>query len=368
MSNKKIKIIILSVCAIIFCGLLFIAQNVDTGIAGRPEGLYFERGRVTEVLSVSDNPHFLYQMLNVEILSGEFAGMTVEVQNNLMDMTLREFAAGDRIMVSLSDINFQVASVDRSITLLIFVVIFLVLLSTIGGRRGIASMLGLAFDLAVIIFILVPLTLAGNNPILMTILTGILMIIVSTTLLAGATAKSFAAILGCLSGMVIAALFAITAGHLAFITGFHTGQAGFLNSVASNISLSGIFVSGVIVASIGAIADSSISIASAMEELKLSNPAISKKELTLAGLNVGRDIMGTMSNTLILAFVGSSFGIVLINFSRDVTLLYFLNDNNIGVEIIQGVAGSIGIILTAPITAFIAAKFLSAFQTKTVVE
>ena len=159
--------------------------------------------------------------------------------------------------------------------------------------------------------------------------------------------------------MIIAALFAMIASHFAFITGFHTSQAGFLFAITDNLSISGIFISGVIIASIGAIADSSISIASAMEEVKASNPNITAKELAKAGFNVGRDVMGTMSNTLILAFVGSSFGLVLINMARDVTLLYFLNTDGIGIEIIQGVAGSIGIILTVPITTLIAARLFS---------
>jgi len=358
-NQLKIKVIVLAVCFVIFGGLLFVASTADTGTEGRPEGLYFERGRVVEILAVSDNPHFLYQTLAVELSTGEFAGMTIEVRNNLMDQTLREFGLGDRVMVSLSDFAFQVASQDRSIVLVVAVAFFLILLSVIGGKRGIASVVGLIFEIATIIFILVPLTLAGHSPILMAILTGALMVVVSITLLAGVGAKALSAILGCLSGMIIAALLAIVVSHFAFINGFHTGQAGFLNAIAGNLSISGIFISGVIIASIGAISDSSISIASAMEEVKASNPDITTKELAKAGFNVGRDVMGTMSNTLILAFVGSSFGLVLINIARDVTLLYFLNTDGIGIEIIQGIAGSIGIILTVPITTLIAAKLFS---------
>lgn len=354
----KIKVLILTICFVIFGGLLFIANTADTGTEGRPEGLYFERGRVTEILETTDTP-FRQQTLDVELATGEFAGMTIQVTNNLMDQTLRELQPGDRVMVSLSDHAFQVASIDRSFVLVAAIAFFLILLGVIGGKRGVASVVGIVFEIATIVFILVPLTLAGHSPILMAILTGALMVVVTITLLAGVGAKSLSAILGCLSGMIIAALFAIIASHIAFINGFHTSQAGFLNAITDNLSLSGIFISGVIIASIGAIADSSISIASAMEEVKASNPDITTKELAKAGFNVGRDVMGTMSNTLILAFVGSSFGLVLINMARDVTLLYFLNTNGIGIEIIQGVAGSIGIILTVPITTLIAARLFS---------
>ena len=366
-NEKKIRIIVLFVCLIIFGVLLFFA-NRSRANEHDHINLYYERGRVVNVIYESTNPYFLYQMLEVEILSGEFAGLTVEAQNNLMDHTLREFNEGDRVIVELSDHLILITSPERGNILIIFVAVFLILLGVIGGKRGILSIGGLLFSLTAIVFVLVPLTLAGYPSILIAIIIGILIIILSITLIAGVNAKSLSAISGCIIGVLIAALFAFVAGQFAFISGYHTEQAGSLVAWSPNISLSGIFISGVIISAIGAITDTSMTIASAMEEVKLANPSISAAKLAKAGLNVGRDAMGTMSNTLILAFVGSSFSLILLISSMDTTWTQFINNNGIGVEIIQGIAGSIGIVMTVPITIFIAAKLfssLSIIQNKT---
>jgi len=361
-NEKKTQFIILAVCFVVFGALLLLA-NYSYSNENDHMGMYYERGRVVTVIYESTNPYFLYQMLEVEMLSGEFQGLTFEVQNNLMDHTLRAFDEGDRVIVLLSEYVIQVISPERSTTLIVFVALFLILLCVIGGKQGTRSVIGLLFSLAAIIFILVPLTLADYPSILIAIIIGILITIVQITLIAGVNAKSLSAILGCIAGVLIAALFAFVAGHFAFISGYHTEHAGHLLAWGPDISLSGIFISGVIIAAIGAITDTSMTIASAMEEVKLANPTISAAKLAKAGLNVGRDAMGTMSNTLILAFVGSSFSLILLITSMNTTWIQFINNNEIGIEVIQGIAGSIGIVLTVPITIFIAAKLFSVSMT-----
>jgi len=356
-NEKKMQIKILAVCFIVFGILLLFAHSRPTENDDL-DAIYFERGRVINIISESTDP-FHHQILEVEVLSGELEGINVQAENNLMDHTTRIFDEGDRVIVLLSNQVIQVSSPERGSILIFFVALFLILLCLIGGKRGVRSVVGLVFSLASIAFILIPLTLAGYPAILIAIAIGTLITITDITLLAGFNPKSIAAIFGCISGVLIAAFFAFIAGHFAFITGYHTEHAGSLLAWNTGISLSGIFISGVIISAMGAITDTSISIASAMEEIKLASPTISTVKLARAGINVGRDIMGTMSNTLILAFVGSSISLLLLISSTNVSWIEFINDREIGIEIIQGVAGSIGVVLTAPMTAFIAAKLLS---------
>lgn len=358
-NEKKVQLIILAICFAIF-GILLLLANQSRSNEVDHGDLYYGRGRVVDVVYESTNPSFLYQTLAVEMLGGAFHGVTAVAQNNLMDHTLRAFSEGDRVIVEMSHYANRIISPDRGNFLIFFVALFLILLCVIGGKRGILSVAGLLFSLVAIVFILVPLTLAGYPSILMAILIGTLITVVSITLLAGVNAKSLSAIFGCISGVVIAACFALIAGHLAFISGYHTEHAGILLAWgSSDMSLSGIFISGVIISAMGAITDTSMTIASAMEEIKLANPTMKTAKLARAGLNVGRDAMGTMSNTLILAFVGSSFSLILLIFSTNTTWVQFINNDGIGIEIIQGIAGSIGIILTVPITTFIAAKLFT---------
>jgi len=356
-NERKLQLFCLSICFIIFGALLLFA-HFSRNDSIEQIGLYYERGRVVEI-NYESTGDFHYQMLLVEVLSGEFQGMIVEAQNNLMNPRLAPFSAGERVILELTEHFIQIQSPDRSTAHFLLVALFLIFLGVIGGKRGLLSIAGLVFSLVAILFILVPLTLAGYATILVAVIGGILIIITSITLLVGFNAKSIAAISGCIAGVLIAAFFAFIAGEFAFISGYHIGESGTLRGVHPDLRLSGIFISGVIIAAIGAISDTSMTIASAMEEVKLANPTISMKDLATAGLNVGRDAMGTMSNTLILAFVGSSFGLILLLTSLDITWIQFINDDLIGIEIIQGIAGSIGIVLTVPITTFIASKLFS---------
>jgi len=356
-NERKAQFIVLAVCFVIFGALLLLANYSHTNETEHIDN-YFEHGRVLSIISESTEP-FHHQLLEVEMLSGELEGVIVQAENNLMDHAIRAFDEGDRVIVLLGYHVIQISSPERGSSLIFFVALFLILLCLIGGKRGIRAVMGLLFSLASIAFILVPLTLAGYPAILVAIAIGTLITVADITFLAGFNAKAISAIFGCISGVLIAALFAFIAGHFAFISGYHTEHAGSLLAWDIGISLSGIFISGVIISAMGAITDTSVSIASAMEEVKLANPAISTIKLAKAGFNVGRDIMGTMSNTLILAFVGSSFSLLLLTASTNVTWIEFINDREIGIEIIQGVAGSIGVVLTAPLTAFIASKLFS---------
>ncbi|MCL1990176.1 MAG: YibE/F family protein [Defluviitaleaceae bacterium] len=357
-NERKLQLMILAGCFVLFSILLLVANHVRPSEGGQ-EGLYYERGRVVELVYESTNPYFRYQTLLVEMITGEFQGMTVEAQNNLMNPRLPTFDEGDRVIVELTETSIQISSPDRGISHILFIALFLILLCLIGGKRGFLAVSGLLFSLATILFILVPLTLAGYPSIFVAVIVGILIIVTSITFLAGVNAKSIAAISGCIAGVLIAALFAFIAGRFSFISGYHIERIGFLRLWNPELPISGIFISGVIIAAIGAISDTSMTIASAMEEIKRANPTITRHQLAQAGFNIGRDAMGTMSNTLILAFVGSSFSVILLFTSLDMSWIQFINEDEIGIEIIQGIAGSIGIVSTVPITTFISAKLFS---------
>jgi len=326
-------------------------------------GLYYERGRVVEIYEENTEGHFHYQVLIVDVLSGEFRGLSVEARNNLMDQRLRAFEVGDRVILELTDHFIQIHSPERGNTLFIAIAIFVLLLCIIGGKKGLLATLGLVFSLASIGLILIPLTLAGYSSILIALIVGILITVVTIVLLVGVNVKSISAIIGCVCGVIFAALFAFIVGHFSFTTGYHLEYAGFIRMIVDGeFPLSGIFVSGVIISALGAITDTAMSITSSMEEIHLANPEIEEKSLFRAGINVGRDIMGTMSNTLILAFVGSSLSMLLFNQAVEVSFIQFINNDGIAIEIIQGIAGSIGIILTVPITVFVSAKLMKNFH------
>ncbi len=149
-------------------------------------------------------------------------------------------------------------------------------------------------------------------------------------------------------------------GYFADIDGYNVSNIETLIYVGQNtkIQIGGLLFAGILIASLGAVMDVAMSVSSAINEINDKSPGLSWSELFRSGLNVGRDMMGTMSNTLILAFVGGSLSTLVINYAYDLPFLQIINSYSIGIEIMQGIAGSLGVILTVPSAAAITSLLL----------
>ena len=373
---------VLVIGIIIYLGALIYANNGFVGI-GENRNQFVEVGKVRQILE--DNSHIDIsghirgnKRLELEILTGEYAGKVVDSTYFFTNITNVVIAEGDRLSIRIfvqeneritdNDVisevqitNVDVENPERREILMTFMSVFLVILGIIGGKRGLMAIAGLGFTLVSIFFLLVPLMLKGYSVILSTLLILALVTVVSLILLGGWTPKIIASILGCFLGVATAASLAHFVGNLTFISGLNMEDIDLLfttNPDFSPTQASGLFISGVLIASLGAVMDTAMSVSSAMEEIKLSNPRISPGRLFKAGMNVGRDTMGTMTNTLILAFAGSSLNMMLIIYSRGVMFNELINNDFIASELIRSLAGSLGIILTVPAVAFISAMIM----------
>ena len=157
----------------------------------------------------------------------------------------------------------------------------------------------------------------------------------------------------CAGGVAAAGLFAALVGALTPMDGFNMSEAEnlLLYGAEKGLSIRGLLVCGVLVAALGAVMDVAMSIASAAWELREHNDGLSRRELFRSGMNIGRDAMGTMANTLILAYVGSSLNVILLLMAYNHSLSAVLNREMVAVEVLQSVAGSIGILCAVPCTA-----------------
>nr|WP_243277798.1 YibE/F family protein [Clostridium yunnanense] len=246
----------------------------------------------------------------------------------------------------------------------LFVIIFFALLCVIGGRKGVKSVIGLAFTFISIIFLFIPMLYRGYSPVLSSVLIIVLVTCVTLLLLNGYSAKTLSAIFGTILGVSIAAIIALIVGKLAHLTGYSTQDVETLNMISAkfNLKVEGLLLASILISSLGAVMDLSISIASSVQEVYSSNNKINKKELFTSGMNVGRDMMGTMANTLILAFAGASLNMIIIIYFYNVSYNQLINMDMVNVEIIQGLTGSLAVILTVPIIAFISSRLIPVFQ------
>ena len=368
------SLIIIAVCALIYAGLLYYANTGWNGYTiTESSGIEYETAKVLEVVSdstVSDPSIEGFRRgdkdLKLQITSGRYKGDVVTVTDYLSAMYNVDVDEGDSVAVRIDTVDvgdYQVSiyNYDRSVYLIAFVIIFAVALILIGGFQGFKAFVGLVFTFVSIVFLLVPLTLRGYPSVVLTVILVGVTTIVSFYLLGGWQPKTIGAAIGCVCGVCCAALLGAAAIRLVSISAYQMDEAEALLLVQNEngLHMKGLFLSSVLLASLGAVMDIAMSIASSMEELKNKRPDISVKELFLSGMKVGRDASGTMANTLVLAIAGSSFNMMILIYSYQVSFIQLINTDFVTIELIRGIAGSLGIILAIPFVASLTAVLLN---------
>ena len=199
--------------------------------------------------------------------------------------------------------------------------------------------------------------LRGTGPVAASILTSGIVLAATMYLINGWSKKSVTAFLATLGGILTAGISAIIFGQAVNLSGYNVSNIESLMFVAQNtmIDIGQILFAGILFASLGAVMDIAMDVTSACAEIEKHNPQISRKALFQAGMNVGRDVMGTMSTTLILAFFGGSLGTWVLDYVYDLPYLQLINSNSIGIEIMKGFSASFGVIFTVPIAAALSA-------------
>jgi len=366
--SKVIQITISILLLAILAGILYWANYDKPGYyKDRESGMEFETAKVLKVLEdktvIDEQTEGIRRgsmLLQLEILTGRYKGDVVETTNYFSSLYNVYVTEGDKVIVRVDnlDLGYSVSiyNYNRTNILLGFVLLFFLSLIIIGGKQGFRSVLGLIFTLVCVFFLLIPLVLKGFPAIPTTVVILTLTTIVCFLLLGGLKPKIVSAILGTVFGVVFAAVLATIVGMLTSISGFQMEEAESLLLIAtsSSLEIKGLFICGVLIAALGAVMDVAMSISSAIEELHINNPTMTVKELFISGMNIGRDAMGTMSNTLILAFAGSGLNMIITIYSYGVPFKQLINTDFVAIELIRGIAGSMGIIFTVPAVSIIA--------------
>jgi len=305
------------------------------------------------------------QEVILTIDSGLYKGEELYAVNYLSAYTNVDLDEDTRVIVRLDTDEAQnpyivsIVNYDRSGVLIFLTSAFVLLLILLGGKKGFNAVLGLVFTIFSIWFLLIPLVERGFPAILASVLLVSLTTLVSLLLLNGFSKKTWIAVIGCIGGVATAGLFAYLSGLITPISGFNMAEAEELVLRASDqgLKIKGLLVSGILISALGAVMDVSLTIVSSVSELFDMNPNATMKTLFHSGLNIGRDAMGTMANTLILAFAGASLNMLILFRVYDYPYLQILNSDLMTLEIIQGLSGSIGIVLTVPLVAGLSAFF-----------
>lgn len=366
--NKKFSIILISIVIVLSIIMVFNSNVLNQNLS-----LYqFEKAIVEDISEekieedhVIEDLYLGYQQIKIKVITGKYKGEIFNIKNPMSRLYNIHTKVGDKIIVSIyeEDENIQSISVfnyQKETVVYVLVIAFFILLILLSGYKGLYAIISLVFTGIMLIFFMIPMLLKGYKPIPITIITVATITIVSLLLLNGPSKKTLAAILGTIAGIMIAGTISYIASNIAHISGLTSNEAEGLIYIAEhrNINIKGLTFSAILIASLGAVMDVAMSISSSAFELARTNPNINSKELFKSGMNIGKDIMGTMSNTLILAFMGSSLNMILFIVAYGMPYRQIINLDFLVSEIIQGMAGSIGIILTVPITAAITSNLI----------
>lgn len=306
---------------------------------------------------------FQIQKVKLKITSGIHKGKIIDIENHLSDNEAYNFFVekDDRVIVmieELSEGDYEVYITDyqRTDYILYLAILFVVIILVIGRIKGLKAIISLTLTMGAVFYIFLPQVLNGTDPIPISILISIGVTIATIFIVSGVNTKSVAAIIGTSSGVIIAGLIAYFVGSKIHLTGLSAEEATMLMYLPQGIEFDfkSLLFAGIILGSLGAVMDVGMSIASSIEEIYNANSSLSRKELFNSGMNVGKDVMGTMTNTLILAYTGSSIPLLLLFMGYDAGLIEVMNLDIIATEVVRSLSGSIGLILTIPITAFIA--------------
>ena len=327
------------------------------------EGQTFEKGVVTRILQDNlqpDGSRVGEQTVAVRMTTGELEGEEVEMTSSSgylfgapctvgMKVIVMQSVAGDTVVSS-------VYAQDRGGVLCLFAAAYLLTLCLIGGKQGVKGALGLVFTFGCIVFVYLPLVYRGYSPFWVAVFICAVTTVVTLWLISGPTRKTAAAAGGTVAGVVAAGLAASIFSAATGITGWNVSDIESLLTLwnTADIQVGGLLFSGLLISSLGATMDVAMSISSAMLEVQAQTPDISPRELFRSGMRVGRDMMGTDSNTLILAFAGGSVSMLVLDYAYDLPWLQIINSNNIGIAVMQGLAGSFGVVLSVPVTVALA--------------
>lgn len=364
-------VIVLAILAGIAMWINRANENETTPDSGR---LVYAPAKVTAVLSDNAQEDFENaegrrvgdQELEIQILSGDHKDEIMTVTNYMSALFNVDVQQGDRIIVRImTDENgsyyASVFNYDRGIVLGGFLLIFFILLATLGGKKGLGALAGLLLTLGCIWFILIPCLLRGVPAIPVTIAVSAVSAAAGLIFLNGYSKKTFCAVCGCVGGVLVSGIAAAVVGSLSPMNGFNMQEAEnlILYGADQGLKVSGLLVCGVLISALGAVMDVALGIASSVWEMKEQNPEASVGSLFRSGMQIGKDAMGTMANTLILAFAGSSLNMLILVQTYNIPFLQLINTDSIALEVVQSVAGSIGILLTVPLVAFISARLMA---------
>ena len=362
------QIVTVLVSALLVFAAYFFVSHGSSVFKGEMEGSVI-RARVIRIVDIKTNNisgenEFVTVTFKAQALNTELKGQTLDVVQEIdkaYAFSPRQVEQNDKVLIESYTQNgvrqFYFGDFIRITPLLWLLLIFCVLIVVFAKTQGFKTVVSLGFTCLAVFFVLIPAILNGHNIYLWSILVCIYVTVMTLCIISGYNLKALCAAIGCVSGVFSSGLVVLVMDKFLNMTGLLEEESIYLYQLYPDnpINLKAIIFAMIVVGALGAVMDVSMSISSSLYELKIKSPSISSKELMKSGFTIGRDMMGTMANTLVLAYIGSSLTSVLLLVSYNASIEQVINKEIIIAEILQALAGSLGMLLTLPLTSAVCA-------------
>lgn len=304
------------------------------------------------------------QELRILIEGGARKGEVVRLDNDLVVLSV-----GDKIFVnrllSIDGTEYYIfKDVERRGPLMLLVLIFVGMVVWLSGWQGVRAVFSLGLSILAILFVLVPALMAGYSPALVSL--GAAAVILSLTLFLthGFKPRVVVTFFGTMGAVTLTCVIAYVWVEWMRFTGFGDDASVYLNfATGGKLDLSGLLLGGIIIGLLGVLDDVSITQASVVQELKSANPLLGFKELYTRAMRVGKDHIGSLVNTLALAYAGAALPLILLYSFSESSMTMLINQEILAAEVVRIIVSSIGLIMAAPLTTALAAWY---FKDKTV--
>jgi uncharacterized membrane protein len=306
----------------------------------------------------------LCQDVFVRATSGPIEGIEGKFQQDI-SVTAIDLSAGDRIRVgynadSLEDLRFYFVDFQRRTPMLLLAALFVVAVLALGRWQGVRALAGLVVTGVVIVGFLFPALLSGRNPTAAALVAAVVIALVALYLTHGVSERTTVALLGALGALALTALLASVFAAATRLTGYASEGAMFLQVASGEVDIRGLVLAGIIIGSLGVLDDVTITQASAVWQLHRANPDYSLRQLYESAVTIGRDHIASAVNTLVLAYAGAALPLLLLFTQAGRSLGFVATGEDVAVEIVRTLVGSIGLIAAVPLTTFLAALVVTA--------
>ncbi len=302
-----------------------------------------------------------YQIVKIRILDGDYQNETLQIDHGKRQLRPDGFTLKlhDHVLVTVGvspEGKLEAYFVDyvRRQSLLILVGIFIIGSFLISGWKGLRSVLSIGISLVVILYYIMPRILAGDDPILASLIGSVLFLALTQYLIYGWTLKTQLALAGITGSVIVTGFLSVWFVNYAYLSGFGDENAMYLMQAAGNINIRNLLVASIIIGTLGVLDDLVIGQSSAVIELHIANPALSFRQRFTSAMNIGRDHVAATVNTLVLAYLGASMSMFLLFSINQVNLGSMLNIDYIAEEIVRSLVGTLGLFTAVPITTFLA--------------